>query len=86
MNTSALTRNGRAQAERAARGSVTKGAAKAGFAARGVIYLLVGLLALQIVWGSPSRACGSAPGPSCASITSTCGSVRCPRACGAWWT
>ncbi|MBK3633782.1 DUF1206 domain-containing protein [Streptomyces asoensis] len=51
MNTSALTRNGRAQAERAARGSVTKGAAKAGFAARGVIYLLVGLLALQIAFG-----------------------------------
>ncbi|MEU8578853.1 DUF1206 domain-containing protein [Streptomyces asoensis] len=51
MNTSALTRNGRVRAERAARGSVTKGAAKAGFAARGVIYLLVGLLALQIAFG-----------------------------------
>ncbi|GGQ67665.1 DUF1206 domain-containing protein [Streptomyces asoensis] len=51
MDTSALTRNGRVRAERAARGSVTKGAAKAGFAARGVIYLLVGLLALQIAFG-----------------------------------
>ncbi|MEU5275423.1 DUF1206 domain-containing protein [Streptomyces asoensis] len=51
MNTSALTRNGRVRAERAARGSVAKGAAKAGFAARGVIYLLVGLLALQIAFG-----------------------------------
>ncbi|MFI5966807.1 DUF1206 domain-containing protein [Streptomyces asoensis] len=51
MNTSAVTRNGRVRAERAARGSVTKGAAKAGFAARGVIYLLVGLLALQIAFG-----------------------------------
>ncbi|GGS08923.1 membrane protein [Streptomyces humidus] len=51
MNTSAMARNGRAGAERAARGSVTKGAARAGFAARGVIYLLVGLLALQIAFG-----------------------------------
>ncbi|MFD9392117.1 DUF1206 domain-containing protein [Streptomyces sp. NPDC060000] len=51
MNTSALTRDGKVRAERAARGSVTKGAAKAGFAARGVIYLLVGLLALQIAFG-----------------------------------
>ncbi|MFG2573765.1 DUF1206 domain-containing protein [Streptomyces sp. NPDC048481] len=51
MNASAMARNGRAGAERAARGSVTKGAAKAGFAARGVIYLLVGLLALQIAFG-----------------------------------
>ncbi|WP_079142256.1 DUF1206 domain-containing protein [Streptomyces sp. LUP30] len=51
MNASAMARNGRAGAERAARGSVTKTAAKAGFAARGVIYLLVGLLALQIAFG-----------------------------------
>jgi hypothetical protein len=51
MNASAMARNGRAGAERAARGSATKGAAKAGFAARGVIYLLVGLLALQIAFG-----------------------------------
>ncbi|MGM9383772.1 DUF1206 domain-containing protein [Streptomyces sp. NRRL F-5008] len=43
--------NGGAQVERAARGSVMKGAARAGFAARGVIYLLVGVLALQIAFG-----------------------------------
>ncbi|WP_062645913.1 DUF1206 domain-containing protein [Streptomyces maremycinicus] len=55
MNTSALARNGRAGVERAARGSVTKGAAKAGFTARGVIYLLVGLLALQIAFGDGSQ-------------------------------
>lgn len=51
MNTSAMARNGRVGAERAARGSVTRGAARAGLAARGVIYLLVGLLALQIAFG-----------------------------------
>ncbi|MFF3737086.1 DUF1206 domain-containing protein [Streptomyces sp. NPDC002566] len=51
MNASAMARGGRAQAERAARGSVTKGAARAGLTARGVIYLLVGLLALQIAFG-----------------------------------
>ncbi|MFI9567735.1 DUF1206 domain-containing protein [Streptomyces rishiriensis] len=51
MNASAMARGGRAGAQRAARGSVTKGGAKAGFAARGVIYLLVGLLALQIAFG-----------------------------------
>lgn len=36
---------------RAARGSVTEGAARAGLTARGVIYLLVGALALQIAFG-----------------------------------
>ncbi|MFJ9020033.1 DUF1206 domain-containing protein [Streptomyces sp. NPDC102259] len=51
MDTSALARDGGVEVKRAARGSVTKGAAKAGFAARGVIYLLVGLLALQIAFG-----------------------------------
>ncbi|MER5717952.1 DUF1206 domain-containing protein [Streptomyces sp. NPDC002132] len=51
MNASAMARGGRTQAERAARGSVTKGAARAGLTARGVIYLLVGLLALQIAFG-----------------------------------
>ncbi|WP_328483847.1 DUF1206 domain-containing protein [Streptomyces sp. NBC_00377] len=55
MNTSALARNGGAQAKRTARGSVTKGAAKAGLAARGVIYLLVGLLALQIASGDGGK-------------------------------
>ncbi|MER5200943.1 DUF1206 domain-containing protein [Streptomyces sp. NPDC002755] len=55
MDTSALARNGRVEVQRAARGSVTKGAAKAGFVARGVIYLLVGLLALQIAFGHGGR-------------------------------
>ncbi|MFF9063541.1 DUF1206 domain-containing protein [Streptomyces sp. NPDC101213] len=55
MNASALARNGRMEAERAARGSVTRGAAKAGLAARGVIYLLVGALALQIAFGENKK-------------------------------
>ncbi|MFI7401235.1 DUF1206 domain-containing protein [Streptomyces sp. NPDC049541] len=55
MNSSALPRTGRLEAERAARGSVTEGAARAGLAARGVIYLLVGVLALQIAFGDGSR-------------------------------
>ncbi|MFI7497932.1 DUF1206 domain-containing protein [Streptomyces sp. NPDC049687] len=57
MNTSAsaLARDGRIEAERAARGSVVKGAARAGFVARGVIYLLVGLLALQIAFGDQGQ-------------------------------
>ncbi|GAB2933651.1 DUF1206 domain-containing protein [Streptomyces heilongjiangensis] len=40
---------------RAARGSVTEGAARAGLTARGVIYLLVGALALQIAFGEGGR-------------------------------
>ncbi|MFH9863193.1 DUF1206 domain-containing protein [Streptomyces sp. NPDC017202] len=55
MNASALARNGRMEAERAARGSVTQGAARAGLAARGVIYLLVGALALQIAFGENKK-------------------------------
>ncbi|MFF8190678.1 DUF1206 domain-containing protein [Streptomyces bobili] len=55
MNASALVRDGRIEAERAARGSVTRGAARAGLAARGVIYLLVGALALQIAFGDGKK-------------------------------
>ncbi|MCX4878481.1 DUF1206 domain-containing protein [Streptomyces sp. NBC_00847] len=55
MNTSAMARTGRLGAERAARGSVTEGAARAGLAARGAIYLLVGALALQIAFGDGNR-------------------------------
>ncbi|MFD5269758.1 DUF1206 domain-containing protein [Streptomyces sp. NPDC058335] len=55
MNASALARSGRIEAERAARGSVTRGAARAGLAARGVIYLLVGALALQIAYGDNKK-------------------------------
>ncbi|WP_340374087.1 DUF1206 domain-containing protein [Streptomyces sp. SS7] len=53
MNTNAVVREGEAGARRAARGSVVKGAARAGFTARGVIYLLVGVLALRIAFGRP---------------------------------
>jgi len=55
MNASALTRNGRIGARRAAKGSAVETAARAGFAARGVIYLLVGLLALRIAFGEGGR-------------------------------
>ncbi|WP_031488020.1 DUF1206 domain-containing protein [Streptomyces bicolor] len=51
MDTSAPAWTGRFRARRAGRGSVTEGAARAGLAARGVIYLLVGALALQIAFG-----------------------------------
>ncbi|MGW1747313.1 DUF1206 domain-containing protein [Streptomyces sp. NPDC002092] len=50
-----MARTSRLGAERAARGSMTEGAARAGLAARGVIYLLVGVLALQIAFGDSSR-------------------------------
>ncbi|WP_369174853.1 DUF1206 domain-containing protein [Streptomyces sp. R28] len=55
MDTSALAWTGRFRARRAARGSVTEGAARAGLAARGVIYLLVGVLALQIAFGDTNE-------------------------------
>lgn len=51
MNSTAMARSGRAHAERAARGSLTEGAARAGLTARGVIYLLVGVLAVQVAFG-----------------------------------
>ncbi|GAB2727206.1 DUF1206 domain-containing protein [Streptomyces bullii] len=54
MNTRVLARAGRAEARRA-NGSVTEGAARAGLTARGVIYLLVGVLALQIAFGDGER-------------------------------
>ncbi|MER6241726.1 DUF1206 domain-containing protein [Streptomyces griseorubiginosus] len=55
MNTASVAQTGRTGARRAARGSVTKGAARVGFTARGVIYLLVGVLALQIAFGDGKR-------------------------------
>lgn len=55
MNASVLASNGKAEAERAARGSGTRWSAKAGLCARGVIYLLVGALALQIAFGDDKR-------------------------------
>ncbi|MGV9562691.1 DUF1206 domain-containing protein [Streptomyces sp. NPDC003480] len=51
MNTSAMTEGGRTRAGRAAKGSLTRGAARAGLTACGVIYLLVGILALRVAFG-----------------------------------
>jgi hypothetical protein len=55
MNTSATARTARTDARRVAKGSAGEGAARAGLAARGVIYLLVGVLALQIAFGDGKR-------------------------------
>jgi hypothetical protein len=55
MNTSAMAQSGRLEAERAARGSVTEGAARAGLTALGAIYLVVGVLALQIAFGDTGQ-------------------------------
>ncbi|GGM07243.1 membrane protein [Streptomyces fumigatiscleroticus] len=55
MNTGAMARTGRTQVRRAANGSAAEAAARAGFTARGVIYLLVGVLALQIAFGDGKR-------------------------------
>ncbi|MEU6355508.1 DUF1206 domain-containing protein [Streptomyces sp. NPDC047072] len=55
MNTSSMARTGRLEARRAARGSAVEGAARAGLTARGVIYLLVGVLALQIAFGDGGK-------------------------------
>ncbi|MGW2822895.1 DUF1206 domain-containing protein [Streptomyces sp. NPDC001443] len=51
MDTTVRAHGGRGEAERVARGSVTEGAARAGLVARGVIYFLVGVLALRIAIG-----------------------------------
>ncbi|MFJ8503932.1 DUF1206 domain-containing protein [Streptomyces avermitilis] len=51
MNADAVARRGRLRARRAATGSMREGAAKAGLVARGVIYGLVGVLALRIAFG-----------------------------------
>lgn len=53
MNASTLTRGSRAGKQKAA--PAIEGAARAGFTARGVIYLLVGLLALQIAFGGSGK-------------------------------
>ncbi|NEY31127.1 DUF1206 domain-containing protein [Streptomyces sp. PRKS01-65] len=55
MNTWTPVRTGRNRARQAANGSVAEGAARAGLTARGVIYLLVGILALQIAFGEGRR-------------------------------
>jgi len=55
MNARVMAWRGRAGARRAAQGSWTEGAARAGLTARGVIYLLVGVLALRIAFGGSGR-------------------------------
>ncbi|MDT0611922.1 DUF1206 domain-containing protein [Streptomyces lancefieldiae] len=55
MDVRVMARTGRGRARRAADGSVAEGAARAGLTARGVIYLLVGVLALQIAFGTGNR-------------------------------
>ncbi|MFF7607881.1 DUF1206 domain-containing protein [Streptomyces parvulus] len=55
MNARVMTRTGRGGVRRAANGSAAEGAARAGLSARGVIYLLVGILALQIAFGTGNR-------------------------------
>ncbi|MER5386316.1 DUF1206 domain-containing protein [Streptomyces sp. NPDC002688] len=55
MNAGSVARNGEIGARRAATGSAREGAARAGLAARGVIYALVGVLALRIAFGDSGR-------------------------------
>ncbi|WP_122618713.1 DUF1206 domain-containing protein [Streptomyces sp. Tu 4128] len=55
MNARVMARTGRGTARRAANGSAAEAAARAGLTARGVIYLLVGILALQIAFGAGNR-------------------------------
>ncbi|MET8816284.1 DUF1206 domain-containing protein [Streptomyces sp. NPDC004549] len=54
MDSSVLAERGWGKARRAADGPVMAAAAKAGFAARGLIYLLVGVIALQMALGGGS--------------------------------
>ncbi|MET9901226.1 DUF1206 domain-containing protein [Streptomyces sp. NPDC006446] len=55
MNAGSVARNGEIGARRAATGSAREGAARAGLVARGVIYALVGVLALRIAFGDSGR-------------------------------
>ncbi|MDT0492837.1 DUF1206 domain-containing protein [Streptomyces griseus] len=50
MNTRSVAAQGRGQARRAANSTAVEAGARAGFGARGVIYVLVGALALQIAF------------------------------------
>lgn len=54
-STVAVPHIGRRTAHRAARSPAVRAAARGGFAARGVIYLLVGVLALRIAFGDPGE-------------------------------
>ncbi|MFJ4833460.1 DUF1206 domain-containing protein [Streptomyces sp. NPDC088747] len=51
MSNGAMVRKGRLRARNAATGTAREGAARAGLVARGVIYALVGVLALRIAFG-----------------------------------
>ncbi|MFD7431759.1 DUF1206 domain-containing protein [Streptomyces sp. NPDC059818] len=51
MNISATARKGHGKARRAGNGSAVEAGGRAGFVARGVIYFLVGVLALRIAFG-----------------------------------
>ncbi|MDG9717926.1 DUF1206 domain-containing protein [Streptomyces sp. DH24] len=55
MKTGVTTGSGLLGLRNRPRGSVAEGAARAGFAARGVIYLLVGGIALQVAFGDTKR-------------------------------
>ncbi|MBM7442738.1 DUF1206 domain-containing protein [Streptomyces sp. HB132] len=55
MNANALSMNARGQARRAARSRAIDVGARAGFVARGVIYLLVGVLALRIAFSDGGK-------------------------------
>ncbi|WP_124271221.1 DUF1206 domain-containing protein [Streptomyces sp. ADI96-02] len=55
MNTRAAAAQGRGQARRAANSTAMEAGARAGFVARGVIYVLVGVLALRIAFSGGGR-------------------------------
>ncbi|MFD5034491.1 DUF1206 domain-containing protein [Streptomyces sp. NPDC058220] len=55
MNTRTMSLNGRGTARRAANSPAMDAAARWGFVARGVIYLLIGVLALQIAFGGGGK-------------------------------
>lgn len=55
MNAGAVAREGQVGARRAATGTAREGAARAGLTARGVIYALVGVLALRIAFGGSGQ-------------------------------
>ena len=54
MNAPAVARRGRRNARQAANSSAIEFIARAGMAAQGVLYILVGLLALRIAFGEGS--------------------------------
>ncbi|MGR8008073.1 DUF1206 domain-containing protein [Streptomyces hypolithicus] len=56
MNTRALTQRGKRTARQASDSSALEAAARWGFGARGVLYLLIGALALGIAFGSGGQA------------------------------